>query len=111
MEKTLQNFEEWQCECYLGNRPAEPYFENEKPEQWARIASYAEDKLKDAFEAGQKSLSNAHSCESEKSTGSIKEFFANLPENTIKVICFAFGVALKIGILAAAVYIALKLIF
>lgn len=110
MEKTLQNFEEWQRDCYWDTRPVEPYFENEKPEQWARIASYAEDKLKDAFEAGQKSVSST-SCDSAKDTPNRKEFFIKLLENSIKVICFAFGIALKIGILAAAIYIALKLIF
>jgi len=47
-------FEEWKKE-YNNNRPVEPYCTSENPEQWADIAFYAEDKLKEAFDAGYQS--------------------------------------------------------
>ena len=47
-------FEQWKEE-YISDRPAEPYSESENPEQWADIASYAEDKLQEAFDAGYQS--------------------------------------------------------
>ncbi len=68
MKKTVQNFEEWQRDYYWDNRPVEPCFESEEPEQWACIADYAEDRLREAFEAGQKSVSNAYSYDSAKDT-------------------------------------------
>lgn len=34
------------------NRPSEPYFSNEKPEEWFGIVQYAEENLEKAFEAG-----------------------------------------------------------
>lgn len=53
----------------------------------------------------------SHFCFLKNDYISMKDFLIKLLENSIKVICFAFGIALKIGILAAAIYIALKLIF
>ena len=61
-------FEEWADEHYNDNRPVEPCCAGENPEQWACIVDYAEDNLKEAFEAGQKSVSNAHSYDSAKDT-------------------------------------------
>jgi len=46
-------FEEWEKD-YNYKRPVEPCSESENAEQWACIVDYAEDKLKDAFEAGQR---------------------------------------------------------
>ena len=60
-------FEEWEKD-YNYKRPVEPCSESENAEQWACIVDYAEDKLKDAFEAGRKSVSNAHSYDSAKDT-------------------------------------------
>lgn len=45
-------FEEWVDEHYDSNKPIEPDTENVDPKQWAKIAFYAQDKLRDAFEAG-----------------------------------------------------------
>ena len=47
-------FEEWK-KGYNDNRPVEPCCASEMPEQWAEIADYAEDKLKEAFDAGYQS--------------------------------------------------------
>lgn len=47
-------FKEWEKE-YNDDRPLEPCCASESPEQWADIASYAEDKLKEAFDAGYQS--------------------------------------------------------
>ena len=47
-------FEEWK-KGYNDDRPIEPNNAWENPEQWADIASYAEDKLKEAFDAGYQS--------------------------------------------------------
>lgn len=48
-------FEEWEKE-YNNNRPIEPNTTWENPVQWAEIAGYAEDKLKEAFDAGRQSV-------------------------------------------------------
>ena len=47
-------FEEWE-KGYNDDRPIEPCCASENPEQWAEIAGYAEDKLKEAFDAGYQS--------------------------------------------------------
>ena len=46
-------FKKWKAHYYDKDRPVEPYSESENPEQWANIACYTEDKLQEAFEAGQ----------------------------------------------------------
>ena len=48
-------FEEWADEHYNDNRPVEPCCASENPELWAEIVDYAEDKLKEAFDAGYQS--------------------------------------------------------
>lgn len=48
-------FEEWAGEHYNDNRPIEPCCASENPEQWAEIVDYAEDKLKESFDAGYQS--------------------------------------------------------
>jgi hypothetical protein len=60
-------FEEWEKE-YNDNRPVEPCCARENPEQWAEIADYAEDKLKEAFDAGQQSVLNNQNYDSSKET-------------------------------------------
>ena len=40
---------------YNDDKPIESYCTSENPEQWADIASYVEDKLREAFEAGRQS--------------------------------------------------------
>lgn len=52
-------FEEWKKE-YNDNRPAEPFCTSENPEQWGDIASYAEYKLQEAFDAGYQSCLNEY---------------------------------------------------
>ena len=52
-------FEEWKKE-YNDNRPAEPFCTSENPEQWGDIASYAEYKLPEAFDAGYQSCLNEY---------------------------------------------------
>ena len=47
-------FEEWERDYNVG-RPVEPCSESENTEQWACIVDYAEDNLKEAFEAGYQS--------------------------------------------------------
>ena len=47
-------FKEWK-KGYNDDRPIEPCCASENPEQWAEIAGYAEDKLKEAFDAGYQS--------------------------------------------------------
>jgi len=47
-------FEEWEKD-YNYKRPVEPCSESENAEQWAEIASYAEYKLQEAFDAGYQS--------------------------------------------------------
>lgn len=53
-------FEEWEKE-YNNNRPIEPNTTWENPVQWAEIAGYAEDKLKEAFDAGYQSCREKYS--------------------------------------------------
>lgn len=53
-------FEEWKKE-YNNNRPIEPNNAWENPMQWAKIANYAEDKLKEAFDAGYQSCREKYS--------------------------------------------------
>jgi hypothetical protein len=60
-------FEEWE-KGYCDDRPIEPCFASENPEQWAEIAGYAEDKLKEAFNAGQQSVLNNQNYDSSKDT-------------------------------------------
>ena len=61
-------FEEWADEHYNDNRPVEPCCASENPEQWAEITDYAEDKLKEAFDAGQQSVLNNQQYDSTKDT-------------------------------------------
>lgn len=61
-------FEEWVDEHYNDNRPVEPCCASENPEQWAEITDYAEDKLKEAFDAGQQSVLNNLQYDSTKDT-------------------------------------------
>ena len=60
-------FEEWE-KGYCDDRPIEPCCASEDPEQWAEIAGYAEDKLKEAFNAGQQSVLNNQNYDSSKDT-------------------------------------------
>ena len=54
MNNDLKHFKAWKNDYYYDNRPVEPYSESDNAEQWARIAFYTEDKLQEAFMAGQK---------------------------------------------------------
>ena len=47
-------FEEWE-KGYYDDRPVEPCCASENPELWAEIVDYAEDKLKESFDAGYQS--------------------------------------------------------
>ena len=60
-------FEEWE-KRYVDARPIEPCCASENPVQWAEIAGYAEDKLKEAFAAGQQSVLNNQNYDSSKDT-------------------------------------------
>ena len=53
-------FEEWE-KGYCDDRPIEPCCASENPELWAEIVDYAEDKLKEAFDAGYQSCREKYS--------------------------------------------------
>ena len=66
MNNDLKHFKAWKNDYYYDNRPVEPYSESDNAEQWARIAFYTEDKLQEAFMAGQKNVSNSQQYDSSK---------------------------------------------
>lgn len=68
MNNDLKHFKAWKNDYYYDNRPVEPYSESDNAEQWARIAFYTEDKLQEAFMAGQKNVSNSQQYDSSKDT-------------------------------------------
>lgn len=68
MNNDLKHFKAWKNDYYYDNRPVEPYSESDNAEQWARIAFYTEDKLQEAFMAGQKNISNSQQYDSSKDT-------------------------------------------